>query len=303
MNRSSVLTPLLFAIDNTGVVQWAIEIDPGSGATEPVLAGLAETPSGDILAVGQVHFDDVAGPLPSISGKNAWILRLRPDGTLVAGYALGGTGSEEATRVVAYPDGSYAIGGHLLRAPNVWLAALDATDGLRWSSSYRARPHADHLVDHTVLTGLAAIDDGMLACGTMEPPGTDSWLLRVAKGTGMPVWVKSLIGDAADVIHGDQLVAVVALPVGLAACGRTEVNSVHGDIWVVRTSVDGNVTFLPDSGLACRSTSPEWRRLDLDHDHSTHPLTPTAIAVTVDITADKVLEARPAAAFGQLLTE
>jgi hypothetical protein len=69
-------------------------------------------------------------------------------------------------------DGSYVIGGHLGIAPNAWLASLRADDSLRWSASYRSRPHANG-VDFTTLTGLAAIPDGVLACGHMEPPGVD----------------------------------------------------------------------------------------------------------------------------------
>jgi hypothetical protein len=36
--------------------------------------------------------------------QNALILRLRPDGTLVSGFALGGTRSEKASRVAVAPE-------------------------------------------------------------------------------------------------------------------------------------------------------------------------------------------------------
>lgn len=138
----------------------------------------------------------------------------------------------------------------------------------------------------------------------MDPTGgADSWLLRLDKVSGMPLWAKSLIGNHPDIFGADELVDVVALPVGLAACGQTAANSTDRDIWVSGTNCDGNLDFLPDSGLVCRCTNVEWRRLD--NEHSVHPLTPTpvAIGVEVDADADDVLETQPATAVGQLLTD
>ena len=152
VNRGGSLIPLLIAVHDNGDVDFAMEIDPGPGATDAELAGLAETPSGDMLAVGKVHFDDPAGPQNPINDMDAWILRLHPDATL-DGYALEatqGTLGMFATRVVADADGSYAVGGQLNpavgAANTTWLAALDAADRLRWSSSYGVRPEVGSLV-------------------------------------------------------------------------------------------------------------------------------------------------------------
>jgi hypothetical protein len=79
-----------------------------------------------------VDHTDLADPsLPPIDRQNALILRLRPDGTQLTGFALGGTEGEKASRVAVARDGSYAIGGHLGGAPSVWLASLHADDRLR----------------------------------------------------------------------------------------------------------------------------------------------------------------------------
>jgi hypothetical protein len=289
-------------VDLNGDVTSAMEIDPGLGATDAALVGLAETPPGDILAVGKVHFDP-ADPQNPFSVENAWILRLHPDAALT-GYALGGTRPMSATRVVSDADGSYAVGGRLNpavgAANTTWLAALDAADGLRWSSSYRVRPEVSSLED--IVTGLATLDDRLLACGRMDPSGgADSWLLQPDKVSGMPLWAKSVIGNHPGIFGGDELVDVVALPVGLAACGQTAANSTDRDIWVSRMNYDGHLDFLPDSGLVCRCTNVEWRRLD--DEHSVHPLTPTAVATTVAVDAGAVLETQPATAVGQLLTD
>jgi hypothetical protein len=299
ITRSGVVSALLMAIDDAGGVEWSIEVDAGGGSTHPAIAALAEAPSSDIIAVGEVDHTDLAEPsLPPIDRQNALILRLRPDGTLVSGFALGGTGSEKASRVAVAQDGSYVIGGHLGGAPNAWLASLRADDSLRWSASYRSRPHASG-VDFTTLTGLAAIPDGVLACGHMEPPGVDAWLIRVDE-EGMPVWAKTFVGADST----DEPAAVVALADGLVMCGRTEVKedvSTHGDLWVVRANVDANLHFLADSGLACECTAAEWQRLT--DDHSMRTLAPTSVPVTLDVDPEEELQTDPASVFGELLTD
>jgi hypothetical protein len=185
-----IILALLIAIEGVPVggpvigasLGTIIEVDAGGGSTHPAIAALAEAPSSDIIAVGEVDHTDLADPsLPPIDRQNALILRLRPDGTLVSGFALGGTGSEKASRVAVAQDGSYVIGGHLGGAPNAWLASLRADDSLRWSASYRSRPHASG-VDFTTLTGLAAIPDGSWPAGTWSrqawTPGSSGWTRR-----------------------------------------------------------------------------------------------------------------------------
>jgi hypothetical protein len=295
VNRSGVFTALLAAIDDSGGVEWSIEVDAGAGSTRPGIAALAEAPSGDIIAVGQVDYTEVAdASLPPIQGENALILKVGPDGAVRSAFALGGAGTERGSRVVVAPDGSYLVGGHLGRAPNVWLASLRADDSLRWSASYRARPQ----VNVAELTGLAAVTDGHLACGHLESSGADAWLLRV-DAEGMPVWVKTTVGADSD----DEPSAVVALDDGLVACGRTQVREdtvSNGDLWVVRANVDGMLHFLADTGLDCECATAEWQRID---DHSIRTLAPSAVAVTLDLDTAQELRTNPAAVFGELLTD
>jgi hypothetical protein len=295
VNRSGVFSALLAAIDDTGAIEWSIEVDAGSGSAHPALVALAELPSGDLIAVGQVDYDELADPsLPPIQGENALILKLGPDGSVRSAFALGGAGTERGSRVVVGPDGSYLVGGHLGRAPNVWLVSLRADDTLRWSASYRARPQ----VNVAELTGLAAVSDGHLACGHLGSSDADAWLLRVDAG-GMPVWVKTIVGAGS----ADQPSDVVALDDGLVACGRTQIRedtTSNGDLWVLRANVDGMLHFLADTGLACQCTTAEWQRID---DHSIRTLAPSAAAVTLDPDTEQELRTNPAAVFGELLTD
>jgi hypothetical protein len=93
------------------------------------------------------------------------------------------------------------------------------------------------------ITGLAALPDGLLACGTMFL-NRDMWLMRL-EAEGMPVFVKCYAGTDSF----DQLEDVIALADGVLACGSTRVGREadgHSDVWMMRTSVDAMLHFLPD---------------------------------------------------------
>jgi hypothetical protein len=57
-----VWTPLVLALDGDGDVEWAVEVDAGSGSTDPDLLGIAMTPAGDVLVVGEVDFAQTPAP-------------------------------------------------------------------------------------------------------------------------------------------------------------------------------------------------------------------------------------------------
>ena len=302
VNRSGAQTPTLIAIDEDGDVEWSLDIDMGSGSTNPAIEALASDPSGGFIAVGSVDFtdlDDVAEP--PISGRNAMILRFASDGVLCAGYALGGGATipttEQGRHIAVHPDGSYTVGGHLGGAPNIWLAAMNADDSLRWSASYRIRPDTSASIDVANLTGVAPVDaNGILMCGDVSEPDRDAWLMRV-DAEGMPVWAKSYATAETD----DELSGVLTLPDGLAAFGRrVVVAGLDSDLWILRTSHDGMLHFTADSALATSNTTPQWLRI---RQHSVRTLTPGTNPLALAVDAADVPEVDAAEAFGVLLTD
>lgn len=272
----AVPAPIVAAIDDTGDVEWVTEIDTGAGSTRPTIRAIAETPAGEILAVGSVNYTDTVDPFEAtIYGGNALIVRLSADGDTVAACAVGGSGHESGLRIAVHEDGSYAIGGHLSSALPVWIASFAADDTLQWSYAYQSRPH-DGYGDPTALAPLAG--NGLVISGS-SGSGDDvvAWLMRVDRH-GMPIWLKTY--QSADV---DELSGVVPVPGGLFAFGSTgvtEETSVYSDIWVLRTSVDGMVRFTADSGLKTDNTAVQWQ--DRRPDHVVHALAPSNIATTLD---------------------
>ena len=106
---TAVERPTLVTLDNAGALESVTEIDPGPGAGDATIVDVAETPNGELLAVGNV---DYQSPDRSIDQRNVLIMRLHPDGTPIASYVLGGTLYDDATGIAVQPDGSYAISGH-----------------------------------------------------------------------------------------------------------------------------------------------------------------------------------------------
>jgi hypothetical protein len=298
VTRSAVRSPILAAVDADGDVEWSIEVDTGTGSTNSTIAALALSSSGGIIAVGSVGYADsgVAPELP-IGGTNALILRLDTEGTLLGGYALGGTAAEEALRIVVHPDGTYAIGGHIAVAPQVWIASMSADDTVRWSASYQNRPDGAG-IEFANPTGLAALDgNGMLVSGYIGAPDVDAFLMRVADN-GMPVWVKTYAGVGTN----DALSGVVARSDGLIAFGRTtarEDTGSRGDLWVIRGNVDAMVHFTPDSGLTTMNTDVQWRRI---HDHTVRALTLRSVPSSLVAGPAVGLVVDPAGAVGELVT-
>lgn len=302
VNRSSTLTPLLIALDENGDVSWSIEVDMGSGSSDPKIVALAEDPTGGFVAAGQVNFTELTDPTePPISGTNAVVVKFSDQGVLDAAFALGSGGTipvtEFARQVVVGPDGSYVIGGHFGVAPNIWLASVDADDALVWSARYRARPDTDTSIDIANLRGLTPTADGGVAmCGVIGVPDTDAWLMRV-NDAGMPLWAKCY----STIDLADELVGVVTLEDGFAAFGRkVTVSGVDSDPWVVRTNVDGMVHFTETSGVVTENTPVEWQHVA---DHTLRALAPVATPLALSVDSSETLVATSAAGFGQLLTE
>jgi hypothetical protein len=297
VNRRSVPSLLLAAIDEAGDVEWSIEVDTGSGSTQPTIAALALLPSGDIIAVGSVHHADSGlPPEPPMGGKNALILKLDARGTLLGAYALGGTSAEEAMRIAVHPDnGTYTIAGHLEPRPNVWLASMSADNTLRWSASYQNRPD-DSGIDYANPTGLATLDgNGLLVSGYIGAPDRDAFLMRLADN-GQPVWVKSYIAeDSSETLSG-----VIALRDGLIAYGRTQVleeKNSYGDLWIARTNVDAGLRFTPDSGMTTVNTAVQWCRI---RDHTIRALAPESVTTTLTSRSTNSV-VHPASATGELI--
>jgi hypothetical protein len=291
---------LLFAaLDRDGNITWSTELETGAGSTDPVVHALAETATGEILAVGAIDYSDGVG----IDGTNALVLRLDASGNPLSARAVGGLHDQKAHQLAVFPDGSYAIAGDAgASAPfDVWIASLDDSDALVWSGSYQNRPEDPDNIDISTVTGISPIGSrGILVSGNFGSPDSNAWIFRINR-SGMPVWVKTYI--SAD---DERIEEVLALPDGLIAFGDTEltetVNSSYSDLWVLRTSVDGMLHFTDGNGLDAENTDPQWQLFPTS-EHGVHTLAPAPLASATLTGAPTALTANVAGAVGQPLTD
>ena len=292
---------LIFAaIDQDGNITWSTELETGAGSTEPVVHALAETATGEILAVGTVQYSDGG---VAIDGKNALVLRLDASGNPLSARAVGGLHDQGANQLAVFPDGAYAIAGDAgAFAPfGVWIASLDQNDELVWSGSYQNRSEDPDNIDISTVTGISPLGNrGLLVSGNFGAPNTNAWIFRINRN-GMPVWVKTYISD-----DEDKISEVLALPDGLIAFGETgfteTVNGSYTDLWLLRTSVDGMLHFIDGNGFDAENTDAQWQ-LFPSSEHTVHTLAPAPLASATLTGAPTALTANVAGALAELLTE
>ncbi len=285
---------ILAGVDAAGTLEWQTEVDAGSGSSNPMINSLAWTPSGEILAVGEVVY-----PAPDTTQSNyGLVLRLDASGVVQAALAVG-SGSQFGSLLAVNPDGSYTIAGTDGLAPHdVWIASMRADDTLAWSASYQSRPNLDGSIEVARPTGLAApAGPGLLVSGHIGSPDQDAWIMRIDRA-GMPMWTKSYVSPDADELSG-----VVAMPGGLAAFGSTgytETNGSYSDLWIIRAKVDGMIHFTEGNGFETHNTAVQWQR---NEGHAVHVLAPAPVATTLTGTVTAPFTFNLSAAFGELLTD
>lgn len=284
---------LFAAVDATGALLWQTEMAAGSGSSNPKVRAMAWTPSGDILAVGQVNY---ATPDPNNTNYGL-VLRLDASGVPQSALAVG-SGSQIGSLLAANMDGSYTIAGTDGRAPyDVWIASMRANDTLAWSASYQSRPETNE-IDNGVPTGLAGLSgSGLLVSGHIGAPNQDAWVMRIDRA-GMPMFVKTYSST-----DDDELSGVLTMPGGFAAFGSTgytETNSSYSDLWLIRAKVDGMIHFTEGNGFETHNTAVQWQRSE---GHEVHVLAPQQEPTTLTGTVTSPFTFNASTAVGELLTD
>lgn len=268
---------VLIDLDDAGTVRWTTEIDPDARFDDIEITAVDAAPNGDLVVVGKSYFEN---PDTAHDDWEAVVIRVARNGAVGTTFGIGGPLYDTALGVAMQADGSYAISGQTVGDGYwAWVAAFDASDQLLWSSTYLDRSADELTSEYAYATGLAAVDGDYVVSGiTGMEGGQDSWLIRV-DGTGMPVWSKSFLGT-----QDDELTGVVAMPTGVAAFGQTETTdpalNTFGDIWVVRTNVDGMVHFDPASGFDAFNGAVQWQEATT---HVVTGLTPTPNVPSVTV--------------------
>lgn len=267
---TQITHPVFAEIDGNGSVLWSTEIENGADTYNPEINAMSWTPSGDILVVGAIDYtnspDFVAATL---LGRNALVLRLHADGTVVSSRTLGARGWEIARCIAVSEDGSYAFGGNVpvvgvdSEAHSAWIAKFNADDTLQWSAVYAGESINGSAGDtpYDSVGGLVSLKKGgfLATANTGLATTLDSQVFQI-DDAGMPVWFKSYRG-----IRLDWLNCIIPTQHGFMAAGFTDtlndtIPFAQHDMWILRAGFDGWLDFTPESGFVAWNDQAKWVR-------------------------------------------
>ncbi|MEZ4447511.1 MAG: hypothetical protein R3B72_51015 [Polyangiaceae bacterium] len=132
-----------------GHVEWVLA---GGGTNADTMAAVAVAPDGHIFAAGSFGptIDFGAGPLNAVSGFDAFVLKIAPDGNIVWQQAYGTVGNEDPASVAVDQNGDLYVGGRfgisfdfgcgsqsVVGVDDAFLAKLDGNTGACiWSHAF-----------------------------------------------------------------------------------------------------------------------------------------------------------------------
>ncbi len=219
---------LVLKADSQGNRKWSFRF--GGGGAE-VGRSIRETPDGGFI---------VAGSTTSFGAgdEDAYVLKLKSDGSLAWSYAYGGPDLDQAHEVRRTSDGGYIVIGPTKSFGagdyDLWLLKLGSQGQILWQKTYGG-PKADY--GHSVSP---TPDGGCIVAGTTSSFGSggfDGWILKLDR-KGSIQWEKTYGGAG----H-DSLFAVRPLREGgYVAAGRTRSYGAGGsDILVVKVGKTGHI--------------------------------------------------------------
>jgi len=161
----------LFKVDADGDALWGVDLELAAG--HEYLHGALPTSDGGLLLFGK---HGVSPP-----NYDAWVVKLKADGTIAWQFAYGDGGWEEAVGAVEEPAGGYVVAASRFDGAqwDGWLLRLDAAGGIASQATYGG-PNVDQF-EHL----RRAPDGGLLCQGVTASFGTgmtgnvpDLWILK-----------------------------------------------------------------------------------------------------------------------------
>ncbi|MEM8712856.1 MAG: hypothetical protein AAGG01_18040, partial [Planctomycetota bacterium] len=259
VNRGSSKYPILIYVDGRGNIEEALEYDFGPEADDGGFDVLEPTEDGGFIAAGFVHWQDAPTFIDqTIAGVNGLVCKISPNRTMEYARVLGNTGSDKVLDCAPLSDGGVAICGRVGNSQTVgWVARLDEFGNTDWTHCYGGDVDTgnDELTSIDTVTGGGLIVTGKTGVGVNR----DSWMFMLSPN-GMPLWFKSLRSP-----DGDVLVDVQSTGDGIVACGQSFVFGPNaagysGDVWVVRTDIDGMLHFDSSNGFDAVNDQVQWAR-------------------------------------------
>ena len=247
--------------DSNGNKTWQQEL---GGTNDDVGTGIRQTIDGGYIVTGYEDYSH-SGKISQFSDMtNAWVFKLRADGSVEWQKKLGGSGGNQGTSIVQTSDGGYAMYGFTSSSNSgdvgqnhgdhdLWLVRMDSLGNMLWNKLYGGSGFEstgnvyDDGIQVTPDEGFVLVgqttSDMSGDVGTTHGSG-DIWILKL-DGSGGIQWQKTFGGTDYDLGTSVEL----APDGGYVVSGITrstnsgDVGSNNGDFdfWVVRTDSSGKL--------------------------------------------------------------
>jgi predicted secreted protein len=170
-------------------------------------------------------------------GRDAWVLKLDPNGKLEWEKTYGDKGDEEANAIIQTRDNGYAIVGYTTSKgkgkKDIYMVKIDSSGNQQWEGIYGGSKH-------DIGNGIVQTYDGNYAIvGSTKSVGSgnfDIWVLKVDT-KGNRIWRKTEWCRGAD--YGNSI-AENPRDSSLVVCGTTYSNA-NGmsDLWLIKITREG----------------------------------------------------------------
>ncbi|SDG39345.1 Putative binding domain-containing protein, N-terminal [Chitinophaga filiformis] len=238
-------------LDASGNKQW---VKTFGGSASDYANAVTPTTDGGYMVAGITSSSN--GDMPAnLGGGDIVVIKLDNSGNKLWVKTFGGSKIDEATSIIATPDGGYVLAGRTVSTDgegtgnhgdsDIMIIKLDASGNKQWAKVLGGT--TNDLCGHLIATA----DGGYALCGYSTSANGDisinkgsfDYLLMKLDASGNKVWDKTFGGSDTD--YGYDL--RVTTDGGYVITGYTEssdgdVNNYHGntDIWVVKTDVSGD---------------------------------------------------------------
>jgi hypothetical protein len=250
-------------LDNCGAPVW--QGDYGLGAAHAVI-----TTATGFLVASEAQY---------IGGNETWLLALDSDGGITRQTAYGRASGLGPPGSIARHGSGYVIAGSATEdgssSEDFLVFGIDSAGAITWQRRYGEAGSTDGAYNAGPAAVRATGDGGVAVTGiTAQGAGpTDAWAAKL-DSDGDIVWQRALGGPDIDI--GESIVE--AYDGGFVVASESYSFGAMGDLWVVKLSAAGNITFDGGSGAVLTTATAATTNVVLSTQSTTISRAPTTIA-------------------------
>ncbi|WP_457600399.1 PKD domain-containing protein [Hydrogenivirga sp.] len=225
---------LVLKLSSNGSVQWQKTYGGNNGEDA---YSVQQTSDGGYIVAGYTNSFGAGS-------RDAWVIKLNPDGSVQWQKTYGGNVGEEAYSIQQTSDGGYIVAGYTdssgAGSRDAWVIKLNSDGSVQWQKTYGGNGwDGAYSIQQTS-------DGGYIVAGYTFSFGNggglpDFWVFKL-DSEGSVQWQKTYGGNSTDEAYSIQQTS----DGGYIVAGYTEsFGAGSGDIWVLKLNSDGSVSGCP----------------------------------------------------------